>query len=280
MVQRLQNAGFVEIKNDIVDEVSEEYNDELFGMLGKSENQTMRKENFYGVPCEIMIYAYYLKYNDYFCLLKTAPDMEKKKLEDLLVSVSENDDYAFRVFYDLYYRSVFRFTYYFLRNKEACGEVVSNVFVAVWKSRVSLRRISNIDAYLYVVARNESNRYLRECQARHHCLSLEEIPVSVLDLNSPPHDGEAPDSHLIESELEELICRLVNDLPERCRTVFLLNRQERLSSREIAEILSLSESTVRVQLKIAVDRIVAGVRKYYPDLKLIPLLLVLFSGRF
>lgn len=205
---------------------------------------------------------------------------KKKKLEDLLVSVSENDDYAFRVFYDLYYRSVFRFTYYFLRNKEACGEVVSNVFVAVWKSRVSLRRISNIDAYLYVVARNESNRYLRECQAQRRCLSLEDIPISMLDLNSPPHDGEAPDSRLLESEVEELVRRLINDLPERCRTVFLLNRQEGLSSREIARALSLSESTVRVQLKIAVDRIVTGIRKHYPDLKLISLLMFLFSSRF
>nr|WP_229095368.1 MULTISPECIES: RNA polymerase sigma-70 factor [Alistipes] len=198
----------------------------------------------------------------------------------MLVSVSENDDYAFRVFYDLYYRSVFRFTYYFLRNKEACGEVVSNVFVAVWKSRVSLRRISNIDAYLYVVARNESNRYLRECQAQRRCLSLEDIPISVLDLNSPPHDGEAPDSRLLESEVEELVRRLINDLPERCRTVFLLNRQEGLSSREIARALSLSESTVRVQIKIAVDRIVTGIRKHYPDLKLISLLMFLFSSRF
>lgn len=205
---------------------------------------------------------------------------KKKKLEDLLVSVSENDDYAFRVFYDLYYRSVFRFTYYFLRNKEACGEVVSNVFVAVWKSRVSLRRISNIDAYLYVVARNESNRYLRECQAQRRCLSLEDIPISVLDLNSPPHGGEAPDSRLLESEVEELVRRLINDLPERCRTVFLLNRQEGLSSREIARALSLSESTVRVQIKIAVDRIVTGIRKHYPDLKLISLLMFLFSSRF
>ena len=205
---------------------------------------------------------------------------KKKKLEDLLVSVSENDDYAFRVFYDLYYRSVFRFTYYFLRNKEACGEVVSNVFVAVWKSRASLRRISNIDAYLYVVARDESNRYLRECQAQRRCLSLEDIPISVLDLNSPPHDGEAPDSRLLESEVEELVRRLINDLPERCRTVFLLNRQEGLSSREIARALSLSESTVRVQIKIAVDRIVTGIRKHYPDLKLISLLMFLFSSRF
>ena len=185
--------------------------------------------------------------------------MEKKKeLENLLVSVSENDDYAFRVFYDLYYRSVFRFAYYFLRNREACGEAVSNVFVAVWKSRVALRRIENIDAYLYVVARNEANRYLKES----------------------PHSEDAPDSRLIEAEVEELVRRLINDLPERCRTVFLLNRQEGLSSREIAEALSLSESTVRVQIKIAVDRIVAGIRTHYPDLKLVSLLLFLFTARF
>ena len=206
--------------------------------------------------------------------------MEKNDLNDLLISVSENDDYAFRVFYDLYYRSVFRFAYYFLRNREACGEVVSNVFVAIWKSRVSLRRIGNVEAYLYVVARNESNRYLRECQAQRRCLSLEEIPVAVIDRNSPPHDADTPDSGLIESEIEELVGRLVNDLPERCRTVFLLNRQEGLSSREIAEVLSLSESTVRVQIKIAVDRIVAGIRKHYPDLKLVSLLMFLFSSRF
>ena len=223
--------------------------------------------------------------------------MEKKKeLEDLLVSVSENDDYAFRVFYDLYYRSVFRFAYYFLRNREACGEVVSNVFVAVWKSRVALRRIENIDAYLYVVARNEANRYLKESRTRRRCLSFEEIPISLIDRNffpppstssfrrklkiPPPHSEDAPDSRLIEAEVEELVRRLINDLPERCRTVFLLNRQEGLSSREIAEALSLSESTVRVQIKIAVDRIVAGIRTHYPDLKLVSLLLFLFTARF
>ncbi|WP_161989194.1 RNA polymerase sigma-70 factor [Alistipes shahii] len=199
----------------------------------------------------------------------------------MLVSVSENDDYAFRVFYDLYYRSVFRFAYYFLRNREACGEVVSNVFVAVWKSRVALRRIENIDAYLYVVARNEANRYLKESRTRRRCLSFEEIPISLIDRNfPPPHSEDAPDSRLIEAEVEELVRRLINDLPERCRTVFLLNRQEGLSSREIAEALSLSESTVRVQIKIAVDRIVAGIRTHYPDLKLVSLLLFLFTARF
>lgn len=57
MVQRLRNAGFMELKDDVADEVSDEFNDELFGMLGKSENQTMMKGNFYGVPCEIMINA-------------------------------------------------------------------------------------------------------------------------------------------------------------------------------------------------------------------------------
>lgn len=213
-------------------------------------------------------------------------DLEKVKdknraLADLLVSVSENNDYAFRVFYDLYYRSVFRFAYYYLKNREACREVVSNVFVAVWKSRVSLRQIVNVEAYLYVVVRNEANRYLKRSQSRPRSLSLDDVPAVVLDRRGDAalQGGEASDSRLIDSEVEELLNRLVGDLPERCRMVFLLSRSEGLSVREIASMLSISESTVRVQIKTAVDRILEGLRRYYPDLKLITLLLLLFSGR-
>lgn len=213
-------------------------------------------------------------------------DLEKvkdknKELADLLVSVSENNDYAFRVFYDLYYRNVFRFAYYFLKNREACREVVSNVFVAVWKSRVSLRQIVNVEAYLYVVVRNEANRYLKRSQSRPRSLSLDDVPAVVLDRRGDVslQDGEASDSRLIDSEVEELLNRLVGDLPERCRMVFLLSRSEGLSVREIASMLSISESTVRVQIKTAVDRILEGLRRYYPDLKLITLLLLLFSDR-
>lgn len=213
-------------------------------------------------------------------------DLEKVKdknreLADLLVSVSEDNDYAFRIFYDLYYRNVFRFAYYYLKNREACREVVSNVFVAVWKSRVSLRQIVNVEAYLYVVARNEANRYLKRNQSRPRSLSLDDVPAVVLDRRGDVslQGGEASDSRLIDSEIEELLNRLVGDLPERCRMVFLLSRSEGLSVREIASMLSISESTVRVQIKTAVDRILEGLRRYYPDLKLITLLLLLFSGR-
>lgn len=213
-------------------------------------------------------------------------DLEKvkdknKEHADLLVSVSENNDYAFRVFYDLYYRNVFRFAYYFLKNREACREVVSNVFVAVWKSRVSLRQIVNVEAYLYVVVRNEANRYLKRSQSRPRSLSLDDVPAVALDRRGDVslQDGEASDSRLIDSEVEELLNRLVGDLPERCRMVFLLSRSEGLSVREIASMLSISESTVRVQIKTAVDRILEGLRRYYPDLKLITLLLLLFSDR-
>ena len=213
-------------------------------------------------------------------------DLEKVKdknreLADLLVSVSEDNDYAFRIFYDLYYRNVFRFAYYYLKNREACREVVSNVFVAVWKSRVSLRQIVNIEAYLYVVARNEANRYLKRSHSRPRSLSLDDVPAVVLDRRGDAslQGGEASDSRLIDSEVEELLNRLVGDLPERCRMVFLLSRSEGLSVREIASMLSISESTVRVQIKTAVDRILEGLRRYYPALKLITLLLLLFSGR-
>lgn len=47
---------------------------------------------------------------------------------------------------------------------------------------------------------------------------------------------------------------------------FLLARQEGLKPKEIAERLSINESTVRVQMKIAIDKIVTSLKPHFPDI--------------
>jgi RNA polymerase sigma-70 factor (ECF subfamily) len=68
------------------------------------------------------------------------------------------------------------------------------------------------------------------------------------------------------AELERILGEIVGNLPERCRVIFLMAHAEGLKSKEIAERLSISESTVRVQIKIAVDRIKKGIGEHYPEL--------------
>lgn len=183
-------------------------------------------------------------------------------------SVAQDNRTAFSMFYQIYYEDVFRLSYYFLKEKEACGEVISDVFFSVWQSRKKLKEIANMEAYLYTVTRNESIRYLNK-RKNYDTVSFEEIPIQLAG-----QDDASPEDTLENKEIEELLTRIINELPEKCRLIFLMTRQEGLKPKEIAEILSINESTVRVQMKIAVDKIITRIRPYFPNLTLTMLLMI------
>lgn len=63
------------------------------------------------------------------------------------------------------------------------------------------------------------------------------------------------DTALLVDELQSIIKTEIDNLPTRCREIFILSRIEGLTHAEIAERLSLSENTVSVQLGIALKRI-------------------------
>lgn len=194
-------------------------------------------------------------------------------ISHLVHSVSEDNRSAFNMLYQVYYDEVFRFAYYFLKNKEACREVVSDVFFSVWQSRKRLKDITNLEAYFYIVTRNESMRYLSKSRS-YDMLSLDDIPIQLED-----HGSSSPEEKLVNSEIEALLTQVINELPEKCRLIFLMARQEGLKPKEIGEILSISESTVRVQMKIAVEKIIEKIRPHFPDLTLAVLLMSLFGTK-
>ncbi|HCO66323.1 MAG TPA: RNA polymerase sigma-70 factor, partial [Dysgonomonas sp.] len=103
-----------------------------------------------------------------------------EKVQSIIEAVSRNDRNSFNEFYGLYYEQVFRYSYFFLKNKEASKEVVSNVFFSIWQSRTKLKDISNMDTWMYVITKNECTRYLNKNRV-YNKLSLEEIPVHLYE---------------------------------------------------------------------------------------------------
>ncbi len=192
-------------------------------------------------------------------------------IKTLLTQVSEDRQGSFDRFFNIYYNQVFRFAFYYLKDKKACREVVSDVFFSVWQSRKKLVHIENIETYLYVVARNEVNRYLNK-REKHSYFSLEQIPVQLEKV-----EQGSPENILFTKEIEELLSKAISELPEKCRIIFLMIREERLKPKEIAEILSIQESTVRVQVKIAIEKMTSYLKSYFPDLKLSLLLMIFFN---
>ena len=181
-------------------------------------------------------------------------------IKAILEMVADDNRLAFTMFYDLYYDQSFRFAYYFLKDTEACRQVVAEAFFSGWQSRLKLKDIENIETYLFVTVRNESTRYLTRT-TKSQFVSLDDT-----SLQFTARENESPDDNLLIEEMEKILNRVIDELPEKCRLIFLLARQDGLKPKEIAERLSINESTVRVQMKIAIDKIVTNLKPHFPDI--------------
>jgi RNA polymerase sigma-70 factor (family 1) len=198
--------------------------------------------------------------------------LDDLKTNTMISLVSEGNQRAFDCFYNLYYHKVFHVAYYYIKDVESCREVVTNVFFSVWKSRRALVEVVNMDSYLYIVAKNQAKSFLSQ-QSKN---SSETVSLSETDIPLEISDNESTDNELILKEMEENLTKIVATLPERCRNIFLMSREDSMDFRQIASSLDISESTVRVQLKIAVDKIIAQLKLIYPNLSLSLALLLLF----
>lgn len=180
--------------------------------------------------------------------------------EALLRKISHGDRHAFRDFYDMTYPVIYHFIHYFLPGKNDCEEVVSEVFYIVWKQRETLLFLNNLKAWLYIVCRNEAYRYLKQ-KEKHFNISIDDLPVEL------SVDASAIESKLIEEEMLDVYNAAVAGLPERCKLIFLMVREQQLKYKEIAQILSITEGTVEQQMNIAIRKIVTVVREFYPFIK-------------
>ena len=196
--------------------------------------------------------------------------VSKQNIKNLLSSVSSDGRGAFEHFYNLYYDQVFRFAYYCLGEKETCKEVVSDVFFSIWKSKARLKEIDNIDTYLYITVRNEALRHISRSN------SVNKIQMDQL-CSFEPEEEATPEGMLESQEMRELLNLAIDELPEKCRLIFLMIREEGLSTKEVAKILSIQESTVRVQMKIAVEKLIKRLKSDFPDISFVFILISIFQ---
>jgi RNA polymerase sigma-70 factor (ECF subfamily) len=184
--------------------------------------------------------------------------MEKYSLipEILLKKVAGSDHAAFRAFYDIVYPVVYKFVRCFLSTSEDCREVVSEIFYVIWKHRESLVSIVNIKSWLFIISRNEAYHFLKE-KEKHSYMSIDDMPVEL--------QIDATDVDFIDEEMLAVYRRAIDELPPRCKLIFLMAKEERLKYREIAEILSITEGTVAQQINNAIRKITGIVKRQYAE---------------
>jgi len=147
----------------------------------------------------------------------------------------------FESLFHTYYKTLCRFSFRIVQDKDKAEDVVQTCFINLWEKRDSTNIQSSFKSYLYRSVYNRSiNEYTRTKK------NLKE-DISVLnDVSSSVSDD--PQLMLQAKEVQEKIDLAIANMPDGCRTIFLLSREEQLSYKEIAETLQISVKTVENQM--------------------------------
>ena len=161
--------------------------------------------------------------------------------DDLIQKISERDLTAFQKLVEHHKAFVYNTCYNFIGNHQQAEETAQDVFLQIYKSASAFRHQSKVSTWLYRIAVNRSLNVIRRNKRSRWIKSLttEEIKEA---------RGKEPDKLLEKKEMKALLKAAVDSLPEKQRTVFILNKYENLSAKEIGEILGISSNSVEVRI--------------------------------
>lgn len=165
--------------------------------------------------------------------------------------------------YETYHQQMLRLARHYLSNNPNCllaDDVVSEVFAKLWEIRSSLHEIKEARKFLFVMVKR---RCLDEL-AKHTNKKRQTLE------NAAPRflvNFKNPETAYLNRELGEQIRVSLEKLPHKCRTAFLLVKEDRLRYREVAQLLDISEKTVEMHVSNALRALRKDLQAYVNPLK-------------
>ncbi len=160
--------------------------------------------------------------------------------------LKQGDQAAFDRLFRKYYTHLCRFALTLSGNETLAEEAVQNVFVRLWEKRKRVDQPTHVKGYLFRAVYNESLWLIK----KHKSQQALEAQYAL----HPPEELSTSDHHQWET-LRPFIQIAIENLPDKCRHIFLMRRQEGLTNVEIAEYLGVSVKTVENQMTIAIRKL-------------------------
>ncbi len=169
-------------------------------------------------------------------------------LRQLQTGIAEGDQRSFEDLYRLFFARLFNFAQLLLHKREIAEETVNDVMMKVWNKRQDIMQVRNLETYLFVAVRNQSLNYLSQYSHYHIALESENEQGAIVNLNDPEKELEWKEIHF-------KLNQAIDQMPEQCRTVFKLIKEEGFRYKQVAEILGISPRTVETQLFRAIKKL-------------------------
>lgn len=172
---------------------------------------------------------------------------DARQTETWLREMREHDsEKAFRQLFDAHYDRLFRLAFYYVQDDEWAKDIVIDTFAELWNHRKTLRVEGSFRSYSYAMVRNAAINLLNREQLQRHEEIGEECDRQL---------AMTPQERLESEELFRIYESALEELPERCREVFVRVKEEGATYAEVAEALGISTKTVDAQMQKALKHL-------------------------
>ena len=181
--------------------------------------------------------------------------MNDQSTSFLIKELKKGNKNAFEMIFKKYYSSLCVYANKYCRDESTSEEIVSRFFFNFYEKRETFQINTSLRSYLFRSVRNAALNYIRD---HDRMISEQESDADILSLSLSDSVHET----LLGKELEDVIDRAINSLPDQCKTVFVKSRFEGKKYKEIAEELNISVNTVETQMSRAFKKLRIDLKDY------------------
>lgn len=156
----------------------------------------------------------------------------------IIQRIKDGDQKAFDSLFRKYYKYLVVTAYHYVKDNNQAKDMAQEIFCDIWQRRKEIK-INHPKAFL---RRAVVNKCLATIRKNSRIDYSDE--TSSFDIQSKKY----VDEEISFNEVNQILKRVVESLPDRCKEIFKLSRFEQLSHKEIAAQLDISVKTIENQM--------------------------------
>ena len=188
--------------------------------------------------------------------------------DQLLISIKQGDKTVFEQFFQNSYMRLLNYAGLFISDQEIAADIVQEAFIHFWDKRTDLQPGKSIEALMFTSVRNRCLNYLRDRKT--YLKHLDQFTGEVEELQFLTHyDFLGGEEESVEELLANELSMALDQLPEKCKKVFLLSKLEGKKQKDIALELGISLKAVEKHIATAKVKLREHLEKKFPALSIL-----------
>jgi len=163
-----------------------------------------------------------------------------QNINRVLLSLKNGERWAFREIFETYQKKLYYFVFSIAKSDFATEDILQEVFIKVWVKRETIDLSASFDSFIFTIARNHTYNHLRGVA------NQESLKKEIW--RNLKHYNRQTEDIILFAEYQDIVNDIVEHLPVKKRSIFILSKQQGRSNQEIADLLNISPKTVKNHL--------------------------------